>query len=49
MNKVLIFGVVTKSNKTSSKSKISFIQIPQNIPRFFEYKIDGKIYFIIIK
>tara|TARA_B100000401_G_scaffold25414_1_gene15171 strand:- start:618 stop:2711 length:2094 start_codon:yes stop_codon:yes gene_type:complete len=49
MNKVLIFGVVTKSKKTSSKSKISFIQIPQNIPRFFEYKIDSKIYFIPIE
>jgi len=49
MNKVLIFGVVTKSKKTSSKSKISFIQIPQNIPRFFEYKIDDKIYFIPIE
>ena len=49
MNKVLIFGVVTKSKKTSSKSKISFIQIPQNIPRFFEHKIDSKIYFIPIE
>ena len=49
MNKVLIFGVVSKSKKTSSKSKISFIQIPQNIPRFFEYKIDSKIYFIPIE
>tara|TARA_B100001540_G_scaffold187037_2_gene165003 strand:+ start:2357 stop:4450 length:2094 start_codon:yes stop_codon:yes gene_type:complete len=49
MNKVLIFGVVTKSKKTSSKSKISFIQIPQNIPRFFEYKIDSKIFFIPIE
>ena len=49
MNKVLIFGVVTKSKKTSSKRKISFIQIPQNIPRFFEYKIDSKIYFIPIE
>ena len=49
MNKVLIFGVVTKSKKISSKSKISFIQIPQNIPRFFEYRIDDKIYFITIE
>ena len=49
MNKVLIFGVVTKSKKISSKSKISFIQIPQNIPRFFEYKIDSKIFFIPIE
>ena len=49
MNKVLIFGVVTKSKKKSSKNKISFIQIPQNIPRFFEYKINGKVYFIPIE
>jgi len=49
MNKVLIFGVVTKSKNTSSKNKISFIQIPQNIPRFFEYKINDKLYFIPIE
>lgn len=49
MNKVLIFGVVTKSKNTSSKNKISFIQIPQNIPRFFEYKINDKVYFIPIE
>ena len=49
MNKVLIFGVVTKSKKKSSKNKISFIQIPQNIPRFFEYKINRKVYFIPIE
>ena len=49
MNKVLIFGVVTKSKKKSSKNKISFIQIPQNIPRFFEYKINSKVYFIPIE
>ena len=30
-------------------SKISFIQIPQNIPRFFEYKINDKVYFIPIE
>ena len=29
--------------------KISFIQIPQNLPRFFEYEIDDKIYFIPIE
>ena len=49
MNKVLIFGVVTKSKKKLSKNKISFIQIPQNIPRFFEYKINRKVYFIPIE
>ena len=27
--------------KTSKKKKISFIQVPVNIPRFFEYKIES--------
>ena len=49
MNKVLIYGVVTKSSDNTNKRKISFIQIPVNIPRFFEYKIDEKIIFIPIE
>ena len=49
MNKVLIFGVVTKSMDSSKKKKISFIQIPVNIPRFFEFKIENKIFFIPIE
>ena len=32
MNKVLIFGVVTRSKSDEKKKKISFIQIPLNIP-----------------
>ena len=49
MNKVLIFGVVSKSNDSSKKKKISFIQIPINLPRFFEYKVGDKICFIPIE
>ncbi len=49
MNKVLIFGVVTKTKGSSKKKKISFIQIPVNLPRFFEYKIDDNIFFIPIE
>ena len=49
MNKVLIFGVVTKTKDFSKKKKISFIQIPVNLPRFFEYKIDDNIFFIPIE
>ena len=49
MNKVLIFGVVTRSKSNEKKKKISFIQIPQNIPRFFEYKVNDKICFIPIE
>lgn len=49
MNKVLIFGVVTKTKDSSKKKKTSFIQIPVNLPRFFEYKIDDNIFFIPIE
>ncbi len=49
MNKVLIFGVVTKSKDSSKKKKISFIQIPINLPRFFEYQVEDKICFIPIE
>jgi len=49
MNKVLIFGVVTKSKEESNKQKISFIQVPLNIPRFFEYQIEDKYFFIPIE
>tara|TARA_Y100001936_G_scaffold101467_1_gene99808 strand:+ start:940 stop:3033 length:2094 start_codon:yes stop_codon:yes gene_type:complete len=49
MNKVLIFGVVTKTKDSSKKKKISFIQIPVNLPRFFEYKVDDNIFFIPIE
>ena len=49
MNKVLIFGVVTKTKNSSKKKKISFIQIPINLPRFFEYKIEDNIFFIPIE
>ena len=49
MNKVLIFGVVTRTKGSSKKKKISFIQIPVNLPRFFEYKIDDNIFFIPIE
>ena len=49
MNKVLIFGVVTKTKESKNKRKISFVQVPINIPRFFEYKLDENIYFIPIE
>ncbi len=36
MNKLLVFGVVTNIKGASKASrKVSFIQIPQNLPRFF--------------
>jgi polyphosphate kinase len=49
MNKVLIFGVITKSNDSTNKKKISFIQIPINLPRYFEYKVGDNICFIPIE
>ena len=36
VNKMLTFGVVTKGLDVKEKKKMSFVQIPQNIPRFFE-------------
>ncbi|HAH35523.1 MAG TPA: polyphosphate kinase 1, partial [Algoriphagus sp.] len=37
MNKLLIFGVVTTSpGEKKDMRKLSFVQIPANIPRFFE-------------
>lgn len=36
MNKLLVFGVVTRTKGKKEKKKMSFIQIPTNISRFFE-------------
>ena len=41
MNNIRIFGVVTKSMTVKEKKKMSFIQLPQNLPRFFEI-VDGE-------
>ncbi len=49
MNKILIFGVVTKNLKMKEKKKMSFIQIPQNLPRFFEINRRDYLHFIPIE
>ncbi len=49
MNNVLIFGVVTKTQSKKDKKKMSFIQIPQNIPRFFEIQVENEILFVPIE
>lgn len=50
MNKFLIFGVVTKSlDEKKYFKKMSFIQIPQNLPRFYEIERDDKIIFVPIE
>ena len=36
MNLLQIFAVITKSKSKAVKKKLSFIQIPQNLPKFFE-------------
>lgn len=46
LNKVLIFGVITKN---ANLKRLSFVQIPQNLPRFFEVKREGRIIFIPIE
>ncbi len=49
MNNILIFGVVTKSLTFKEKKKMSFIQLPQNLPRFFEMMKGDKIIFVPIE
>lgn len=49
MNNILIFGVVTRSQAMKEKKKMSFIQLPQNLPRFFEIKEEEKVLFVPIE
>ncbi len=51
MNKTLIFGVITKalSKKGKESHKLSFVQIPQNLPRFYEIDLEDEIHFIPIE
>jgi polyphosphate kinase len=50
MNKILIFGVVTKTQEdgngrpAADHQRLSFVQIPQNLPRFFtiEREVEGR-------
>jgi len=48
-NSVLVFGVVTKPPDQKEKKKISFIQIPQNLPRFYEINRKDKLVFVPIE
>jgi len=46
----LIFGVVTRKPKENKKlRKLSFVQVPANLPRFYEIKKDELILFIPIE
>jgi polyphosphate kinase len=50
MNNRLLLGVVTKNPADpQSNQKISFVQVPQNLPRFFELHEDNLIRFISIE
>jgi len=50
MNKLLVFGVVTTSpGERQDMRKLSFVQIPANIPRFFEIERDNSLLLIPIE
>ena len=50
VNKLLIFGVVTLDHRDENeKKRLSFIQIPTNLPRLFEIFRDDKLIFVPIE
>jgi polyphosphate kinase len=50
MNKLLMYGVVTKSTQDiKEQRKLSFIQIPQNLPRFYEIEREDMVLFVPIE
>lgn len=50
MNKLLVFGVVTTSpGERKDMKKMSFVQIPANIPRFFEIERENSLTLIPIE
>ncbi|WKN44763.1 polyphosphate kinase 1 [Tunicatimonas pelagia] len=50
MNKLLVFGVVTREPDTKKDNKkLSFVQIPQNLPRFYEFDDDDYVTFVPIE
>ena len=50
VNKLLIFGVVTIDHRDKNeKKRLSFIQIPTNLPRFFEIYRESQLVFVPIE
>jgi polyphosphate kinase len=50
MNNRLLFGVVTKApNEVQNPLRISFIQVPNNLPRFFEIPSEKGIQFVPVE
>jgi polyphosphate kinase len=48
MNLLQIFAVITKTKSKAVKKKLSFIQIPQNLPKFFEIERENMLVFVPI-
>lgn len=50
-NKVLTFAVFTKTENSKEKDskRVSFVQVPQNLPRFYEIQVGDKIQFLPIE
>jgi len=49
-NKLLIFGIITKAGIEKKKNKkLSFVQVPQNLPRFFEMEREDELVFVPIE
>jgi polyphosphate kinase len=50
MNNRLLFGVVTKNpTDNNNQLKVSFIQVPHNLPRFYEIQTDDQIQFVPVE
>ncbi|MBL7856428.1 MAG: polyphosphate kinase 1 [Cyclobacteriaceae bacterium] len=50
MNNRLLFGVVTQNpNENQNPQKVSFIQVPHNLPRFYELVTDDLIQFVPVE
>ncbi|HBH25512.1 MAG TPA: polyphosphate kinase 1 [Cytophagales bacterium] len=49
MNQILVFGVVTVSAEDTERKKLSFIQVPQNLPKFFEIERGEQVIFVPIE
>ncbi len=50
MNKLLVFGVVTLApGEKKENRKLSFVQVPANIPRFFEVEREDNVIYVPIE
>lgn len=50
MNRLLIYGVITHNPSDKKEHrKLSFIQIPQNLPRFYEVERENELLFVPIE